>query len=234
MTAFIIAICLFVGSHLILARDPIRAGLIKKMGVGGFRGLYTLISLATFGWMLWTYPSAQAESSILWQPSMGLRDGAVIIIFFAFILAVPGLLTRNPTLATQESALKHENAAYGMTRVTRHPFMFAVVVWGMWHAFMTGYTAAVLLFGGMAVLAAIGMVSIDRKRASTYGDRWATFAQTTSRIPFLAIIKGHNHFSMKEIGLWRLAVGVIVFAVVLYYHQAWFGKSPLPGGMSFY
>ena len=165
---------------------------------------------------------------------MGLKDAAIIVVFVAFMLAFPGLLTRNPTLATQERTLKRETEAVGMTRITRHPFMVGVVLWGVWHALMTGHSAAVLLFGGMAVLALIGMVSIDAKRAQAYGEAWESFASVTSRIPFLAIIKGRNSLRFGEIGLGRIAVGLIIFFVALYLHQMLFGVSPLPGGMSFY
>ena len=234
MTVLIISLSLFVASHLILSGTSLRGVLVERLGEGGFQGLYVAVSLITFMPALWFYPQAAAESDYLWVPSQGFIDGAVIVTFFAFLLAVPGLFTVNPTSAKMENRLEADEPARGIVRITRHPFLAGVALWGLWHVLVTGHQAAVILFGAMVVLAVLGMASIDAKRAKAFGEVWQSFRTRTSRFPFWAILTKKNSFKFGEIGLWRVALAVIIFAVMLYSHQWLFGKSPLPGGMSFY
>ena len=45
---------LFVGLHFLMSH-PLRAPLVSRLGEGAFRGLYSVVSLATFGAMIWYY-----------------------------------------------------------------------------------------------------------------------------------------------------------------------------------
>ena len=51
----------FVGTHFIMSH-PLRAPLVGRLGEKGFAGFYSLVSLLTFGWMIWAYPEATAEA----------------------------------------------------------------------------------------------------------------------------------------------------------------------------
>jgi uncharacterized membrane protein len=52
----------FVGTHFLMSH-PLRSPLIAKLGEKGFAGLYSLVALLTFGWMIWAYPDASAEAA---------------------------------------------------------------------------------------------------------------------------------------------------------------------------
>ena len=211
MIVLIISLTLFVASHLILSGTSLRGVLVQRLGEGGFQGLYVAVSLITFLPALWAYPQAVAQSDYLWMPSQGLIDGAVIVVFLAFLLAVPGLLTANPTSAKMENQLKAEEPARGIVRITRHPFLAGLTLWALWHVLITGHQAAVIFFGALAILAVLGMASIDAKRAKAFGEVWQSFSARTSRFPFGAILAKKNSFKFGEIGLWRLGLAVLVF-----------------------
>src|SRR2546429_8678386 len=84
--------------------------------------------------------------------------------------------------------------ARGMVRVTRHPFLWGVALWSLVHLIMNGDQASVILSGSLLLLALGGTVAIDAKRRRKFGDAWTQFAQTTSSVPFAAILSGRNIF----------------------------------------
>jgi uncharacterized membrane protein len=60
---------------------------------------------------------------------------------------------------------------YGITRVTRHPRLCGITLWGIAHLLVNGNLAALIMFGALLVTAVNGMVSIDRKRRRALGPR---------------------------------------------------------------
>jgi uncharacterized membrane protein len=89
--------------------------------------------------------------------------------------------------------------------------------------------ASLLLFGSLAVVALVGTVSIDAKRRRSLGaPAWEAFASKTSIIPFAAILAGRTTFSVKDLGRWRPAAGVIAYVLMLGGHAHIVGVSPFP------
>ena len=50
-----------------------------------------------------------------------------------------------------------------MLRITRHPFLWGMALWGAKHLLVNGERFAVMLFGALALMAIFGARSIDRK-----------------------------------------------------------------------
>ncbi|MEL0083782.1 MAG: NnrU family protein, partial [Gammaproteobacteria bacterium] len=61
-----------------------------------------------------------------------------------------------------------------------------------------------------------------------HGEAWDKFTAQTSYLPFMAIITGRNKLVISELNGKAALVGLGLFLLVLYFHQAWFGASPLP------
>jgi len=150
----------------------------------------------------------------------------VFVLPFAFVLLACGLLARNPALTGQAGVLKHGDAARGILRITRHPVMWAIMLWAGAHMLAIGSMRSVVLFGGLLLLAAAGTTLQDARKAKALGEAWKRFAASTSNIPFVAIAQGRTKLMWKEIGWWRPAVGLVLFGVVLYFHPWLFGYRP--------
>lgn len=207
----------FLGLH-VLPSTPLRAAAVRAIGEKAWQGLYALASLALLVWMAWEYKRAPFEG--LWP---GLRLVPVAVLPVAFVLLACGVLARNPTAAGQAGALKSTDPARGMIRVTRHPVMWAIMLWAGAHLLAIGSLQAVVFFGGLLLLAAAGTVLQDARKARDLGEDWKRFAALTSNVPFVAVAQGRNRIAWKEIGLWRPAAGLAAFAVLLYFHGWLFG-----------
>ena len=210
----------FLATHFI-SSTPLRPLLAGALGEKTYLGLYTLVSFLTLGWMIWAFNRVPAEP--LWP---GLRPAPAILMPFSFMLLAGGLLTRNPSAVGQAKALKADEPARGMLRVTRHPMMWGFILWAVAHILARGELKAMVFFGTFLVLAALGALLIDRRKEATLGEDWQRFARATSYFPFLAIAQGRNRFDAKEIG-WRIpAIGLALYAVFFWFHAALFGANP--------
>jgi uncharacterized membrane protein len=115
-----------------------------------------------------------------------------------------------------DKLLKSDEPARGVIRITRHPLMWAVMLWAASHIVARGDSKAVVFFGGFLLLAALGTVLIDARKKSN--PDWPRFAAATSNIPFVAIAQGRNRIAWREIGWLRPAIGLAVFLGVLAFH----------------
>lgn len=216
----ILATLLFIGIHAVPA-TPLRAAAVRAVGEGAYQGLFSLASLAALVWMAVEYRRAPFEG--LWP---GLRLVPIAVLPVAFALLACGLLARNPTAAGQSRAMKSEDPARGIIRITRHPVMWAIMLWAAAHLLAIGSLQAVIFFGGLLLLAAAGTTLQDARKAKTLGEDWARFAALTSNLPFVAVAQGRNRVVWREIGWWRPAAGLAAFAVLLWLHAWLFGVRP--------
>ncbi len=216
----IVATLLFLAIH-IVPSTPLRALAVKVIGERAYLGLFSLASLAGLLWMSSEYGRAPMEA--LWR---GLRLLPVALMPFAFVLLACGLLSRNPALLGQSGALKREDPARGIIRITRHPVMWAIMLWSGAHLLALGSLQAVIFFGGLLLLAAAGTTLQDARKAAALGDDWRRFTTLTSNVPFLAIAQGRNKPVWREIGWWKPATGLAAFGLALYAHPWLFGFRP--------
>jgi uncharacterized membrane protein len=229
MSQLIAAAATFVLLHLVVSGTRLRGAITGVIGEGPYMGLFSLASVASLVWLGLAFSKARGGPGdvVYWTVSPTTRPIAMVLVLLGFLLAVPGLLTRNPTSVRQESALSDPECARGMLRITRHPFLWGVALWAAAHVLTNGDAAALVLFGSLLLMALIGPPSIDAKRARALGDEWTPFKARTSNLPFAAILSGRQSLKLGEIGWWRLALGVIVYAAVLMGHRYLFGVSPI-------
>ena len=217
MTALLLATAAFLLTHFV-SSTPVRAALVKGMGEWPYRGLYSLVAFATLGWMIWAYNDAPSEP--LWA---GLRLVPAVVMPFALVMVACGYW-RNPTLVGAERLLRSDDPARGMIRITRHPLMWAVMLWAGAHILARGDTKSLAFFGGLLLLAGLGTILMDARKQSN--PDFVRFATVTSNIPFLAIAQGRNHISWSEIGWMRPLIGLILYALFFGGHAALFGARP--------
>jgi uncharacterized membrane protein len=226
------AAAVFLGIHLLIAGTRARDAITGVIGERVYLALFSLASLAAIAWLALSYNTAQAgpDNRQLYDLGRGVHDLGIPIVAIAFWLGVQGLFMANPTSVQQEAAATKEGTVHGVLRITRHPFLWGVILWSAFHLAANGDEASVVLFGTFLLLALFGTFSIDAKRRRKMGAAWENFASKTSNIPFGAVILRRNALNLSESFGWRFWVALIVFVAVLVAHARIFGVSPFPGG----
>lgn len=224
MLSLVIAAVFFACIHLGIAGTKLRDRAVTALGEGGYRAVFSIASLAGIVWLVMAYKHAPFVAT--WGTPEWWKPIAVLLMLPAFLLAVIGLTTPNPTSVGQEG--RAARPPEGIVRVTRHPFLTGVGLWAMVHLIANGDVASFIFFGAFAVTALAGTVSIDAKRRRTLGPGWQSFAAQTSILPFAAIVAGRTRFNTGEIAVWRWVAAIMAYALILGGHSHIFGVSPFP------
>jgi uncharacterized membrane protein len=128
MTLLIAGLVLFIGIHSIRLIPGARNAMVSGFGPGGFKVLYSLISIIGFGLIIYGKIQAHPSETLYIAPEWG-RTLALVAVPVSLILIV---------------------AAYTPSHIRRfvqHPMLLAVVLWSGAHLAANGERSAVYLFG---------------------------------------------------------------------------------------
>lgn len=225
MGELIVAAAFLLATHFGISSTALRPALSTRIGEKPYLALHSVIALAAILWLVRAYNHAPYIE--LWGHAPWTGWLALIGMLPASLLAVAGLSAPNPSAPGQDKLLESKDPARGVFRITRHPLMWAVGLWGIVHVPANGDLASLVLFGALAALALVGTRLIDAKKATQTGERWARFAGQSSNLPFLAIAQGRQRLTLIEIGWIRIAAGVVLFAVLWGVHPWLFGAAPV-------
>jgi len=210
--------------HVFVAGSELRWWLVQRIGQRGFHAFFSLLSLGSLSFLIDAYRKAAFYP--LWFSPRIIHWLPLVVMPFALVLLVGAFSVPNPTAVGAEKVLERTDAARGVLRITRHPFLWATALWSGAHLLVTGHVAAILFFGTLLITALRGTSSIDEKRRRTNKAEFARYLEITSNMPFAAIIQGKNRLRLAE--LWvPLVVAGLLLAVLLHMHQRLFGFSPL-------
>lgn len=215
----IIAMAAFLGSHFILSH-PLRAPLVRTLGLPTFLAFYSIVALATFGWVVLAFDRVP-EGPGLWN-GMALVPWLLASVMTLVALALFfASLVGNPALP---GAKVHGLSAVlprGVLRITRHPMMMAFAIWAVSHMLVAPTARTFVLTGGLLVLALVGSHLQDRKKKALYGTEWRSWMKRTSFwpdlahagelriylaaafLPWLAITWLHIPLAMVPAGVWQ-------------------------------
>jgi uncharacterized membrane protein len=217
----VVASVLLTLTHVVPSSPTIRSRIVARTGEGAFKGVYSLTSIGVIVWMSLAYGSAPFDP--LWP---GLRHLPLVVMPLAMVLLATGIMSRNPASFGQEELLQKHDTVTGILRITRHPFLWAVILWAGVHILANGDLASLIFFGGFLALGVFGSMALDHKRAVMYGDEWKRFAAQTSNIPFAAIVARRNRLVLKEISWHPLVIAVVLFEAIFLSHSWLFGVRP--------
>jgi len=211
------------GIHAFVAGSELRWLVVERLGQRAFFGTFSVFSLASFGFLIASYRNAGFYP--LWFAPPPIRWLPLLAMPLALVLLVGAFSVPNPTALGAERVLQRTDAARGVLRITRHPFLWSVALWSGAHLLVTGHVAAILFFGSFLATALRGTGSIDEKRRRTNKAEFARYAEVTSNLPFAAIIGGRNRLVWSELWVPAVIAGLLL-AVLIHLHQRLFGFSP--------
>jgi uncharacterized membrane protein len=213
INTLIVAAVVFVGSHFLLSH-PLRAGMVRAIGERGFQGVYSLVAILTFAWMIRAYDKAPV-SAPLWPAGNVLWVVVTVLMLIASILLM-GSLIRNPALPAVGRAAAFPDAARGVYAVTRHPMMWSFALWGLCHIAVFPTARTIVLAAAIIVLALVGAALQDRKKQRLQPDQWPVWESKTSYLPFAAIAAGRAR--LGGFGMHALLGGIVVWLVATWVH----------------
>lgn len=230
MNLFAWALAGFILIHVGISATGLRARIIGTIGEWPYRGLFSVASGVLLTALIIGFAQMRADpfdplNQALWAPPEWLRWAAYVLVLFGLSLAFAGLFTPGPTFAGFEKrGLERADPAHGVLRITRHPFLWGAALWGLGHTLVNGERFAVMLFGGLALMAIFGARSIDRKGAARDPEGWGKFVEVSSNVPFAAIAQGRNKLALGEIG-WRGLLGIAIAVAIALFHRQLFGVA---------
>ena len=185
MIWLIVGLVLFFDAHLVPMVPALRNALVGAIGENGCKGLVAVTAFAGLGLIVFGYSRA-GYTPVYTPPPWGM-DVAKWLMLPVFPLLVA---------AYQPSNIK---------RVTRHPMLWATVLWALAHLSANGDAASVLLFGSFGVWALLAMYSANRRGATL----------KTESVPVVRDVV-------------NAGVGLAVHVLVAYFHGRIFG---MPSGV---
>ena len=192
----------FVGSHFVLSH-PLRAPLVRRLGDKGFLGLYSLVSLATFVWMVHAFLAMTRRGVPLWDGSSAVLWAISSLLTLVALALFLGSFRGNPI---RPGAAVHPGAGspepHGAFRVTRHPMMWGFGLWAVAHIVIAPTGRTLVFAGAILVLALVGAALQDRKKRALDGLGWSKWERQTSYWPRLAALPGIG------LGLWLAALAL--------------------------
>ena len=158
MDMLIAGLVIFLGIHALRVwGEGVRSALLSRLGPLGFKGVYSIASLAGFYLLIVGYGQARLEPVQLWTPPPGMGHATVALMWVSMVLLASSGIPRNAIKAR-----------------LRHPMVLGVKVWALSHILANGTLHDVLLFGGFLVWAVLSFrAARQRDRAALEAGEWA-------------------------------------------------------------
>jgi uncharacterized membrane protein len=191
MAWLLLGLALFLGAHSVrIFAAGWRDALVQRLGAGRWKGLYSLISGAGLGLIIFGYGQARGAAPLYALPP-ALTHLTFALVWLGFICVV---------------------AAYGpanhIKRWLGDPMVFGVGLWALGHLLVRATPAALVLFGGFLLWAAADFVSLRSRAGGAAAGAAAKASNTALVILAGSILAG---VFAQWLHLWLIGVSPLAF-----------------------
>lgn len=146
MTMLIVGLALFLGAHSVrIFADGWRENVIRHLGVGPWKGLYTLFSLAGFVLLIYGYGATRGTTPLYVLPH-GLLHVTFLLVWAGFVCVTAAYWPGNH-----------------IKQILHDPMVFGVGLWALGHLLVNATPGALVLFGGFLAWAVVDFISLRRR-----------------------------------------------------------------------
>ena len=146
MTLLVLGMLLFFGAHsFAIAAPGLRTTLRERLGEGGWKGLYSVVSLAGLVLTCYGFGLARQNPIFVWAPPHWLHHVAFLLMLPVFPLLFAAYLPGK------------------IQRAAKHPMLAGVKFWALAHLLVNGMLHDLVLFGGFLVWAVADRISLKRR-----------------------------------------------------------------------
>lgn len=143
MILLVLGLVAFFVVHLVPAAAGARARLVGQFGETGYKGLFSVVSVATLAFLVWSF--ARAPFIEIWAPAPWMRSVTMLAMPVALVVLMSAFFP---------GAIK---------KWLKHPMIVAIQIWAVAHLFANGDLASVLLFGGFFAYGVINRIGAGRR-----------------------------------------------------------------------
>lgn len=147
MTILIAGLIVFLGAHTFVTMRELRLAAIDKLGDGGYRIAFSIVSLIGLALIIYGYGAYRASGfTPVWTPPRGMAHATIPLVWIAFVCV---------------------SAAYtpaGKIKQTlKHPMLVGVKTWALAHLLANGDLGSMILFGSFLAWAVYDRISVKRR-----------------------------------------------------------------------
>jgi uncharacterized membrane protein len=142
----IVGLVILLGAHVFVTFRDARAGLVAKFGQGGYRILFSVVSIVGLVLVIWGYGDYRAHEWIqVWTPPAFMRHVTVGLMLFSVIFITS---TYIPCHIRQK---------------LKHPMLASVKTWALAHLLSNGDLGSIVLFGSFLAWGVFARIAAKRR-----------------------------------------------------------------------
>jgi uncharacterized membrane protein len=146
LAVLVVGLFVFIGAHVFVSLRAPRAALIARIGLGPYKGLFSLVALAGIALIGWGFAAYRADGYVnLWYPPPWTRHIVEALMWPASILLVAAYIPGD------------------IKRRLKHPMLVAVKTWAVAHLCANGDLGSILLFGAVLAWAVYDRITLKRR-----------------------------------------------------------------------
>jgi uncharacterized membrane protein len=146
LSVMILGLVLFLGIHLFITKRDARADLIARIGEGGYKIAFSLVSVVGLALIVWGYANYRANGWIdVWYPPVAMKHITILLMLPAVIMIA---------------------ASYIRGRIyttLKHPMLAGIKLWALSHLLANGDLGSIILFGSFLAWAVFDRISLKRR-----------------------------------------------------------------------
>src|SRR5215204_1697860 len=169
LAIMILGLAVFIAPHVFVTRREARAGLIARIGEGGYKGLFSLVSIVGVILIAWGFARYRATGWIdVWSPPGWMHHVTVALMWPSIIFIAAAYMPGN------------------IKRALKHPMLVGVKLWAFAHLLNNGDLGSIVLFGAILAWAVFDRISLKRRTAPDIRAR-------KGATPIVALTSYHAH-----------------------------------------
>lgn len=146
---------LLLGVHSVGAVAPVfRDRRVASLGLGPWKGIYSLVSLAGLALIIWGFAIARRDPVVVWHPPAWMPHVTALFAVIGFVLIAAAYIPGSRIKA-----------------MLGHPMLAGVKTWAFGHLIGNGTLAGIVLFGAIVLWSAWMFATLrrrDRAAGKTY------------------------------------------------------------------
>ncbi|HEX8739245.1 MAG TPA: NnrU family protein [Casimicrobiaceae bacterium] len=143
----IAGLVLLLGVHTVgVAAPDFRERRVASLGLGPWKGIYSLVSLAGLALIIWGFAIARRDPVTLWQPPAWMPHVTALFAVIGFVLVAAAYIPGSRIKA-----------------MLGHPMLAGIKTWAFGHLIGNGTLAGIVLFGALVLWSASMFATLRRR-----------------------------------------------------------------------